>query len=387
MSFKPLKDFLAFTERKFSGMRIAINCRSFLLKNYTGIGRYAYNLVNSLSKIDPDNEYWLYAQKKYFDFKRTIPRVQAENFHVKVDWFGQGLNKILGPVDLYHTPTIETLTFEKAKIIVTVHDLVYKTYPAGHTAQTCETAQKQLTQIVDRADRIICCSQSTIHDLQHYFPVKPEQMRLVYQGVDKNVFYPLKDQERAQARADLTRRGIPQSFLLFVGTIEPRKNLQNLLLALSILKKNKAFKSKLVVSGMKGWMVEGLADVIKKFDLTDDVIFPGYVSDEQLRALYNLCDVFVFPSFYEGFGFPIVEAFSCGAAVVTSNVSSCPEIAADGALVVNPYNPDEIADAVLRLLEDADFKSQLQVKALNRAMSFSFDKTAQETLAVYQEFA
>ena len=368
-------------------MRIAINCRSFLLKNYTGIGRYAYNLVKSLSEMDHDNEYWLYAQKKYFDFKRTIPRVQAENFHVKVDWFGQGSNKILGPVDLYHTPTIETLTFEKAKIVVTVHDLVYKTYPAGHTAQTRETAQKQVTQIVDRADRIICCSQSTINDLQQYFPVKPQQMRLVYQGVDKNIFYPLKDQERKQARADLTRRGIPQSFLLFVGTIEPRKNLQNLLLALSILKKKNTFKSKLVVSGMKGWMVEGLADVIKKFDLTDDVIFPGYVSDDELRALYNLCDVFVFPSFYEGFGFPIVEAFSCGAAVVTSNVSSCPEIAADGALVVNPYNPDEIADAVVRLLEDADFKSQLQTKALNRAMSFSFDKTAQETLAVYQEFA
>ncbi len=366
-------------------MRIAINCRSFLLKNYTGIGRYAYNLVKSLSEIDRENEYWLYAQKKYFDFKRTVPRVEAENFSVKVDWFGQGLSKILNPVDIYHAPSPEFISMPNTKIIVTVHDLVYKTYPEGHTPQTRETTEKQLTQIVDQADRIICCSQSTINDLRQYFPLKDGQVRLVYQGVDKNIFFPLKDEDRQQARQALAKRGIPESFLLFVGTIEPRKNLQNLLLALSILKKKNKFKGKLVVSGMKGWMVEGLAEVIKKFSLTNDVIFPGYVSDDELRALYNLCEAFIFPSFYEGFGFPIVEAFSCGAAVITSNVSSCPEIAADAAVTVDPYNPDAIADAVLRIIGDSQLKNLLQTRALNRAQHFSFHKTAEETLNVYQE--
>lgn len=366
-------------------MRIAINCRSFLLKNYTGIGRYAYNLVTSLSEIDKQNEYWLYAQKKYFDFKRRIPRVPADNFSVKVDWFGQGLSKILDPVDVYHAPSPDFISIQNAKVIVTVHDLVYKTYPDGHTPQTRETTEKQLAQIVDQADRIICCSQSTINDLKHYFPVKEGQVRLVYQGVNKNVFYPLKDPVRQQARQALTKRGIPESFLLFVGTIEPRKNLQNLFLAFSILKKSNKFKGKLVVSGMKGWMVEGLEEVIKKFSLTNDVIFPGYVSDDELRALYNLCEAFVFPSFYEGFGFPIVEAFSCGAAVITSNVSSCPEIAADAALTVNPYNPDEIADAVVRIIDDPKLKNIMQARALHRAQNFSFQKTAAETLNVYQE--
>ncbi len=366
-------------------MRIAINCRSFLLKNYTGIGRYAYNLVKSLSDIDKENEYWLYAQKKYFDFKRRIPRVPAENFSVKVDWFGQGLSRILNTVDIYHAPSPDFISIHDAKIIVTVHDLVYKTYPDGHTPQTRQTTEKQLTEIVDKADRIICCSQSTINDLRTYFPVKEGQVRLVYQGVDKNIFYPMKDQERQAARKALTKRGIPESFLLFVGTIEPRKNLQNLLLALSILKKKNKFKGKLVVSGMKGWMVEGLAEVIKKFSLTDDVVFSGYVSDDELRALYNLCEAFIFPSFYEGFGFPIVEAFSCGAAVITSNVSSCPEIAGDAASIVNPYNPDDLADVIQRVLEDSKLKKVLQDRALVRANNFSFLKTAQETLAVYQE--
>ncbi len=366
-------------------MRIAINCRSFLLKNYTGIGRYAYNLVKSLSQIDRENEYWLYAQKKYFDFKRRIPRVPADNFSVKVDWFGQGLSKILNPVDIYHAPSLEFINIQNTKIVVTVHDLVYKTYPDGHALQTREMTEKQLTQIVRQSDRIICCSQSTIRDLQQYFPVKEGQVRLVYQGVDKSIFYPLDDQQRQKARGDLKKRGIPESFLLFVGTIEPRKNLQNLLLALLILKQKNKFKGKLVVSGMKGWMIEGLAEVIKKFNLTDDVVFLGYVSDEDLRSLYNLCEVFVFPSFYEGFGFPLVEAFSCGAAVVTSNVSSCPEIAKDAAVIIDPYNPDQIADALTRFLEDAKWKSFFQQKALIRAQNFSFQNTAEETLAIYRE--
>ncbi len=368
-------------------MRIAINCRSFLNKNYTGIGRYAYNLVKSLSEIDSRNEYWLYAQKKYFDFKRKVPRVPASNFAVKVDWLGQGIAKTLSPIDIYHSPSPDFINIERARVIVTVHDLVYKTYPEGHTPQTRETAEHQLIGIVDRADKIICCSQSTIHDLKQYFPFRKDQVCLVYQGVDKNIFYPLPDEERKVARQVLAKKGLTGPFVLFVGTIEPRKNLQNLLLAFSILKNKKQFKGKLLVSGMKGWMIEGLEEVIRNFHLEDDVIFPGYVSDDELRYFYNLCEVFVFPSFYEGFGFPIVEAFSCGAAVITSNVSSCPEIAGDAALIVNPYNPDEIAAAIVRVIEDAALMAGLKDKALKRAGNFSFLKNAEETLAVYQEVA
>ena len=366
-------------------MRIAINCRSFLLKNYTGIGRYAYNLVKSLSELDKDNEYWLYVQKKYFDFKRHLPRVPAANFSVKVDWLGQGLSKTLKPIDLYHAPSPDFINIDDAKVVATVHDLVYKTYPEGHTPQTRETTEKQLVEIVEKSDRIICCSQSTINDLKQYFPVTDDQVCLVYQGVDKDIFYPLKGAEREQAKRGLAKRGIREPFILFVGTIEPRKNLQNLLLAVSILKNKMKFNGKLVVSGMKGWMVEGLEEVIRKFHLENDVIFPGYVSDAELRAMYNLCEVFVFPSFYEGFGFPIVEAFSCGAAVITSNVSSCPEIAADAAAIIDPYNPDKIAEAVIRVMEDKVFKNTLRTRALGRATNFSFRKTAEETLAVYRE--
>ncbi|MCR4337814.1 MAG: glycosyltransferase family 4 protein [Candidatus Omnitrophica bacterium] len=366
-------------------MRIAINCRSFLKHNYAGIGRYAYNLVQSLSEIDEKHEYWLYAQKKYFDFKRQVPRIAAKNFHVKVDWLGRGIAQTLQSVDVYHSPSPDFINIEHAKIVVTVHDLVYKMYPQGHTQQTCEITEKQLQEITKKAHKIICCSQNTMKDLRQYFTVENERLSMVYQGVDKNVFYPLEEDARQQAKEFLKKKGIGDPFILFVGTIEPRKNLQNLLLAFSELKRKNQFKGKLVIVGMKGWMLEGFNQAIETLKLKDEIVFPGYVSDELLRYLYNLTEAFVFPSFYEGFGFPIIEAFSCGAPVVTSNVSSCPEIAADAASIVNPYDPEAMRNAMAQILDDQNFRLKLKARGLKRAQDFSFRKTAEQTLKVYQE--
>ncbi|MDP2653499.1 MAG: glycosyltransferase family 1 protein [Candidatus Omnitrophota bacterium] len=366
-------------------MRVAINCRSFLTTHYAGIGRYAYNLVKTLSEIDQANEYWLYVRKSYFDFKRRAPRINAKNFSVKIDWLNHGLDQTLKTADLYHSPSPDFFHIHDAKVIVTVHDLVYKAHPQGHTPQTIETTDKQLHQIVERADKIICCSQNTINDLCRYFPVDLSRVALVYQGVDKKIFYPVGDHERRKAEGYIRRKGITGPFVLFVGTIEPRKNLQNLLRAFAQLKQKHKYPGKLVVIGMKGWMQEIISDVLKQLNLRNQVIFLGYVSDEALRYFYNLSDVFVFPSFYEGFGFPIVEAFCCGAAVVTSNVSSCPEIAKDAALTVNPEFPVEIAEAIHQVLQDDKLRKSLKDKGLHRAQDFSFLKTAQETLGVYEE--
>jgi glycosyltransferase involved in cell wall biosynthesis len=225
-----------------------------------------------------------------------------------------------------------------------------------------------------------------MHDLCRYFPAAANKVCMVYQGVDKEIFFPLNEQQRQEAVVVLRRKGIPERFVLFVGTIEPRKNLQNLLLAFAEIKSRQRYPGKLVVVGMKGWMVEGLKGAIAKLNLQEDVIFPGYVTDEDLRLYYNLADVFVFPSFYEGFGFPIVEAFSCGAPVITSNVSSCPEIAAEGALLSDPYNPKEIEEGILRVVEDPSLRESLRDKGRRRAGDFSFRKMAEETLAVYRGF-
>ncbi|MFH1360930.1 MAG: glycosyltransferase family 1 protein [Candidatus Omnitrophota bacterium] len=365
-------------------MRIAINCRSFLKKHTTGIGRYARNLVFSLSDIDATNDYRLYIKKGLFDFSRQAPKVKAKNFHIKHDWLNQGLNATLGPVDLYHSPSPDTIDIDEAKIIVTVHDLIHRTYPEGHTPSTIKTVEKQFNEITSKADRIICVSKSTQTDLQRFYPIKEDKTCVVYQGVDKTNFYPLDEKQKAQGRQAIQARGIKQPFILFVGTIEPRKNLKNLLLAFSLMKK-KNISRKLVVIGMKGWMSDDIANMVKDLGLKNDVVFVGYIQDQELRNFYNCADVFAYPSFYEGFGFPILEALSCGAAVVTSNASSCPEIAKDAALIVDPYNPEDIAQAIIRVLEDEKCEQELRIKALGRAEEFSFLKTAQETLRVYKD--
>jgi len=367
-------------------MRIAINCRSFLKKNYTGIGRYAFNLVDCLAKTDKENEYHLYARSSgFFDFKRKLPRFPAKNFYRQIDYSGGGLDSLLKKVDLYHSPSLDFLPETETKIVVTVHDLIYKAYPGVHTPDSLEIFEKQFQQIVVRASKVICCSENTRKDLHRFFSINESKTRVVYNGVDKTQFYHLSDEERQDAGGLLARKGIKGPFILFVGTVEPRKNLGNLIKAFKDLKKRQKFFGKLVICGMKGWMTEGIEEEIKRENLHDDILRLGYVSNLELRCLYNLAEVFVFPSFYEGFGFPILEAFSCGCAVVASNTSSCAEIAADAALTVNPSRWEEIAQGIEKIYEDRQLKSNLQQKALRRADDFSFKKTAQQTLNVYQE--
>ncbi len=367
-------------------MKIAINCRSFLLKEHTGIGRYAFHLVHSLSQIDFTNEYLLYVQKGFFDTRRKIPKIKAKNFSVKWDAFNLGIEKTVGEADIYHSPSFDDLRIKGPKIIVTVHDLVFRAFAQGHTKETIATSEQQLKETVAKAERIICCSRSTYKDLLRWTNFDPAKLRLIYQGVERKDFYRLNEEETEVAARWLSLKGIRPPFLLFVGTIEPRKNLQNLLKAYSLLRHEGRFSGPLVVIGRAGWMSEDVSRILADEGLKEDVRFMGFVSNEELRYFYNLCEVFIFPSFFEGFGFPILEALSCGAAVVTSNVSSCPEVAGDAAILADPNQPISIAEAIDGLLKNEALKKQLQVRALKRAEEFSFEKTARETLGVYEEF-
>jgi glycosyltransferase involved in cell wall biosynthesis len=366
-------------------MRVAINCRSFLKKERTGIGRHTYNLVKFLGEIDQENEYCLYAPKRIFDFKRVIPRFDAKNIFAKYDYFKRGLDRTIGAVDIYHSPSPDFLPQTKAKIVVTVHDLIYKTYTQGHTDETCRILDEQMETIVNLADKILCCSQSTIDDLKEFFDVDEDKIRLIYPGVDKNIFYSFDEEKLKESFSLIRKKGIEEPFILFVGTIEPRKNLENLLDAFILLKKRGQFSGKLVIIGMRGWMMDDLEKKIKSLNLKNDCIFLGYVKDRELAAFYNCAQVFVFPSFYEGFGFPIIEALSCGAATVVSSVSSCGEVAGDASLLIDPGNADDIACAIARVINDKTLKDKLRIKAVERAKVFSFRNTAEQTLEVYQQ--
>jgi glycosyltransferase involved in cell wall biosynthesis len=366
-------------------MHIAINCRSFSKKEFTGIGRYASSLVNALAEIDTANRYSLYTSRGFSRIKRTFPLARARNFSVRCDWLRRGPWKTLKSVDVYHAPSPEVINGAAAKVVVTVHDLIYKTYPQGHTPQTLRLTERQFASFIPKAAKIICSSQSTLNDLRAYFSVEQSRACYIHQGVDKNIFYPIEERQMRIAQEAVRLKGVEGPFLLFVGTIEPRKNLQGALKAFAWLKQKRIFKGKLAVIGMPGWKSEGLSALIDQLGIRPDVVFVGFVTNDELRAFYNLAEVFVFPSFYEGFGYPILEAFSCKAAVVASNVSSCPELAGDAALTVDPNSPEDIARAVARILGDEALKSSLREKALQRASAFDNLKMARATLKVYEE--
>jgi glycosyltransferase involved in cell wall biosynthesis len=205
---------------------------------------------------------------------------------------------------------------------------------------------------------------------------------VIYQGVDAQIFYRMDD--AAAQESFLKAHGIEGPYILFVGTIEPRKNLVNLLEAFSILKQRK-YPGRLVIAGMQGWMSDDLKAFVSKLGVESFVTFLGFVEDSGLRVLYNKADVFAFPSFYEGFGFPIVEAMSCGAPVVTSDTSSCAEVAGDAALTVSPRDPKAIAEAITKIHDDRVLRGRLIENGLERSRQFSFVSTAKETLKVYQE--
>ena len=366
-------------------MRVTINCRSFSLKEYAGIGRYAYNLVKSLSAIDQETEYYLYLKKDFFDFRRHIPTFPAKNFKVKVDQFHLGPKRLVNRTDIYHLPSPDWIDESGGKIIVTVHDLIHRFFPAGHSNETIEIVEKQFQGVIQKAHKIICCSESTLEDLKKSYGVGHEKACRIYQGVDKSLFCPLKEGEDTRSQHILKSHGVELPFLLFVGTIEPRKNVPALLEAFAILKNKSRFWGKLVIIGKKGWQSEGVFSLIPKLHLRNDVFFLGFVPDEELRYFYALAEAFVYPSSYEGFGFPILEAMSCGCPVVTTAISSCGEIAKDAAVFADPLMAQSIAEGIKKMIESKEFKEDLRRKALLRSQDFSFQKTAQETLKIYKE--
>ncbi len=368
-----------------SRMHIAINCRSFLTATPTGIGRYSRNLTDHLSRVDAANDYSLYSPKGFFDRKRRLPKAPGSNFHVRPDYCSFGVEAVCGRVDVYHAPSPEVIrTGPRVKVVVTVHDLVHKVFPQTQTLQTTVLSNAAMDSIVQHATRFICISESTRKDLEKFYPSTSGRACVVYNGFDKTLFYEMDEAEKGVARAILDGLGVKEKFLLFVGTLEPRKNLNNLLQAFAGIKSRGIFNGKLVVAGMKGWMMESFDQLAADLGIGGDVISLGYLTDHELRYLYGLCEVFVFPSLYEGFGFPILEAMACGAPVVTSNVSSCAEVGHGAALMVPPSDPDAIAAAIERIVTDSAFAVETRRRSLARAQDFSFEKMARETLGVYE---
>jgi glycosyltransferase involved in cell wall biosynthesis len=283
---------------------------------------------------------------------------------------------------LVHDPTgTAPLMLCPVKRLITIHDVFPLSFPGHSTALENIIYRFWLPYAVKHVDALITDSLQSKSDIQKFLHVSCEKITVIPLSAAKH-FKGLAPLEINQV---LTCYGITQPYILYVGSIEPRKNLLRLLAAFSLLCQWSP-KFKLVIVGSPNlWKSSPAAQFAEQKGLNDRVYFTGYVPDADLPALYNGADLFCFPSLYEGFGLPVLEAMACGTPVITSNTSSLPEIAGDAALLIDPYNIDAITAAMRRILEDSTLAQDLREKGLARARQFSWEKTAHQTLVVYEK--
>ncbi len=375
-------------------MRIGIDCRTILHPEgeKAGIGHYTYYLVKSLLKLDKKNTYVLcfdYRIKDLSPFKskhselKRLPFSRYKKFlpvlysHLLVSSFLEREK-----LDVFHSPFSTLPLTYKSPSVITVHDLTIFKHPEWFPKQFL-SIKVGVPKSIKKACKIIAVSWATKKDIMDIFNVPAEKIELAYNGVDTSPIRHSKSQESI-----LKKLKVKKPYILYLGTLEPRKNLVRLIKAFKKVCTN--LKSKmpslnLVIAGKRGWKYDEIFEEVKDLRLKNRVNFTGYVSEEEKQVLYKNAKVFVFPSLYEGFGIPVVEAMSFGTPVVTSNISSLPEVVEKAAVLVNPEKVDEIARALESVIKDKKFQKCLREEGIKQARKFSWEKCAIQTLKVYKE--
>ncbi len=272
------------------------------------------------------------------------------------------------------------LALTRTARVVTVHDAFPYTCPRTSTRLDWLVYHAWLPYALPAADAIITDSEQSREDIVKYLPVSPEHVTVVPLAADRR-FRPV---EAAAVEPILQSYDVAQPYILYVGALESRKNLPRLLEAYALLRAWSE-RWRLVIVGARKWKSSPILDTVQRLGLEPHVTFTGYVADEDLPALYTGADLFAFPSLYEGFGLPVLEAMACGTPVVTSNTSSLPEVVGDAALLVDPYDVEAMASAMRQVLEDPALAQALRQRGLARAATFSWERTARETIAVYEQ--
>jgi glycosyltransferase involved in cell wall biosynthesis len=269
--------------------------------------------------------------------------------------------------------------------VATVHDLGFMYYPEAHRAADRRYLAWSTAWNARRSAAVLADSQATRADLVREYRVAESKVHVVYLGRDEGLA-PVR--ERAALDGVKARYGIGKRYLLYVGTLQPRKNLSRLVEGFARLATTpEMLDVQLVLAGKRGWLYEELFSEVRRRSLEGRVLFPGFVAEDDLAALYSGALGYVFPSLYEGFGIPVLEAQACGVPVMTSNNSSLPEVAGDAALLVDPADVDAIADAMLRLATDDALRAELVKRGLANVKRFSWEKCARETLEVLESVA
>jgi alpha-1,3-rhamnosyl/mannosyltransferase len=375
-------------------MNIAFDPSPVLSESKTGIGYYTESVIKEIIKNFPDNNYSL----EYFSFKGKNDKFVSEFLRNNVKpnpckWFKDGWYKLIRsfiPVpypfffgktsDVYLFCNFYVPPFVSGKKILVVHDLVFRDLPETVNFKTKTALNLLFKKSLKYADAIITDSDFTKERLFHYYPfTKEKQVKTVYCGVYA---------ERFSAEGNISgvkqKYNIGGNYFIYLGTIEPRKNLQNLIKAYNkFLLQNSGDLPKLVIAGGKGWLYGEIFSTVKDLHLEQNVIFTGYVDETDIAALIKGADIFCFVTLYEGFGLPVLEAMACGTAVISSGTSAIPETAGDAALLINPLDINGIADGLTMLYKDAGLRESLIVKGFEQVNKFTWKKTAEEIAGLF----
>lgn len=378
---------------------IGIDIRMLARGSRTGIEEYTLKLLENMPDIDTGIRFKLFYngwKKNRLDYEwLDKPNVDLCEFGIPnrlLDtasrFFGfPQVDALLGGIDVFFSPHIFLApTSSRCRKVVTFHDLSFERYPEFYSFQKNVWHSSMTPRLqAESADRIIAVSDSTRQDLVDIYGVLPEKIRVIYSGLDPDAGRRVSSEEKNRIRE---KYGLPENYILYLGTLEPRKNIVSLLKAFEKMKKDGVLKNsdfKLVVAGAKGWLYENIFRTAGNFSSKKDVVFTGFVQEEDKPALYAAAKLFVYPSFYEGFGFPPLEAMAQGTPVITSNISSLPEAAGNAAIMINPTNTDELLQAMKKVLTDAKLSQKLAVLGKERARAFEWRKCAEETLKYITE--
>lgn len=366
-------------------MRIAFDGTT-LTPGRTGVGYYTEHLLHHLAReVEASGDELIVISNQRIDVSQPLPRHvrvhDGSRFPLRVAWVQMMAGRLLDDLraDVAHFTNGMVPLGTSAARVVTIHDTSLELYPRCHPVRR-RLVNRPLVSLAARvADLVVAVSQSARRDLMAVHKLPADRITVVHEAAAP-LFAPVTEASR-RARIRL-RYGLPDRFVLYVGAVEPRKNLARLVRAMAIVRRH-GLPHALVCVGPYGWSSRDLYAEVDRLGLREVVYFTGYVPIEDLPAIYSLGELFVFPSIYEGFGLPVVEAMACGTPVVTSNSSSLDEIGAGAAETVDPFDVEALAAIIVALARDPERRHALASRGLARAREFSWSRTAREMLAIY----
>lgn len=380
-------------------MKIAFDAQPLLSGTKSGVGFCEDGLVTALLKQYPENEYVLeYFSLRNHGVKEEILKKYTEKKAALAPckWFPGSMYRFVSaylPVpycmmfpkkkQLTHFFNYYIPPFTRGKKVVTVHDMVVKACPETVRKKTLWFLRRTLKASIRRADHIVTDSEFSKKEILKYYNVPEDKISVVYCGVDFDRFKPLEDKELLNKVKE--KYGINKEYFLYLGTLEPRKNLVRLVQAYAEAKKGKEDFPYLILAGGKGWMYEEIFHTVQTLGLEQDVLFTGYVADEEVPVLMAGAFAFCFPSVYEGFGMPVLEAMACGTPVLTSKDSSMEEIAGEETVLVDAMSVEDIAKGLVRLFEDVELRMKLSEQGLSKVKEYTWEAGAKQLMQVYEE--